>query len=421
MSFPLSVRAALALAIVPWLVTEARGVTIYVATCGNDAWTGTNPNCDPADGPKATIQAAIDAAVNGDEVVVLDGTYTGVGNKDLDFGGKAITVRSENGPAGCIIDCQGNGRGFHFHSGEIDTSSVIGLTITGGNVANGGGMFCEDGSPTLRNCIFAANSAGHGGGMANGTNSSSGNPKVINCLFIGNTATGHGGGMHNLNSNPEVTNCTFTANQASTQPDGGIANLGGSGGSNPVITNCILWDNLCTSCVLPAEIGDQTGSSAIVNYTCIKGGWTGTGNIDTDPMFVDPGNDDYHLSAGSPCIDAGDNDAVPLGVTTDLDDDPRFVDEPNAANTGNGACPVDMGAYEFQAVPACGDCDGDGIDDPSDPDDDNDGVLDVDDVCPCSTLGVPVDCYGRPLRDCNGDCNFDGLDVQCIVAELLGT
>ncbi len=300
---------------------------------------------------------------------------------------------------------------------------MLGFTITGGNVAlYGGGIFCEDGSPTVRDCIFAANSAGHGGGMANGTTSSSANPTVIDCLFIGNTASGHGGGMHNVNSSPTVTNCTFTANMASTQPDGGIANLSNS---NPSITNFILWDNLCTSCVLPAEIGDYTGSSAIVNYTCIKGGWSGaggTGNIDADPMFVDPGNDSYRLSAGSPCIDAGDKDAVPTGVTMDLDGNPRFVDDPNVPNTGNGTCPVDMGAYEFQALPACGcgDWDGDGILDPNDLDDDDDLVLDVDDVCPCSTLGVPVDCEGRPLRDCNGDCNLDGLDVQCIVAELLG-
>ena len=66
------------------------------------------------------------------------------------------------------------------------------------------------------------------------------------------------------------------------------------------------------------------------------------------------------------------------------------------------------------------DTDGDGIIDDCDPDDDNDGVPDVQDDCPLSTLGAPVDCHGRPLRDCNGDCVIDGRDVQCIVNELLG-
>ncbi len=75
----------------------------------------------PAEYP--TIQSAIDDCNDGDEVVIATGTYTGEGNRDISFHGKAITVRSENGPENCIIDCQQLGRGFYFHNGE-DANSI---------------------------------------------------------------------------------------------------------------------------------------------------------------------------------------------------------------------------------------------------------------------------------------------------------
>ena len=84
-----------------------------------------------------TIQEGIDAAANGDTVLVADGTYTGVGNKDLDFRGKAITVKSENGAGSTIIDCEGVGRGFHFYSGETSESVVSGFTVKNGSAGGG--------------------------------------------------------------------------------------------------------------------------------------------------------------------------------------------------------------------------------------------------------------------------------------------
>jgi hypothetical protein len=119
-------------------------------------------------GQYATIQAAINAAQSGDAVIVADGIYTGSGNRDIDFLGKAVTVRSAGGPANCIIDCQPRyHRGYRFHSGEGALSILDGLTIRNGDapeepecIASGGGILCRDGSnPTIRNCWLLNNTA----------------------------------------------------------------------------------------------------------------------------------------------------------------------------------------------------------------------------------------------------------------------
>ncbi len=105
-----------------------------------------------------------------------------------------------------------------------------------------------------------------------------------------------------------------------------------------------------------------------MSFSNIEGSFPGTGNIDADPLFVDPDNGDFRLLPGSPCIDAGDNTAVPGEITTDLDGNPRFVDDPDTPDCQQapGTCGdppvVDMGAYEFQAAPPCPwDLNGDGV------------------------------------------------------------
>jgi predicted outer membrane repeat protein len=171
------------------------------------------------DGP-LTIQAAIDAALPGDVVELADGVYTGEGNRDLDFGGKAITLRSASGdPAACILDCEGSDtdhhRGIHFNSEEGPDSVVEGITIRNGYHAWSGGIYSETYcTPTIRHCRFLANQGSEGGGLCVKDAAT-----VEDCWFEGNHSSHHGGGASAAMTwgwTPTFTRCTFVQNTAGT-------------------------------------------------------------------------------------------------------------------------------------------------------------------------------------------------------------
>ena len=277
-------------------------------------------------------------------------------------------------------------------------------TVVGGGA--GGGMYNYGSSPTLTGCTFKTNSATFAGGMENAGDS----PALFNCAFIGNTASNNGGGMKTNALNLMLKNCTFKGNTAG-QHGGGMFNNGGSSvlinclvdqnsanfgggisnwsggtaltnctftgnsaganggglrdGGSTTVTNCIFWNDL------PTEIFTGGGGTTPVSYSDVQGGYPGTGNINADPLFVDPDgpdddpntydDNDFRLGPGSPCIDAGDNTDVPPGQDTDLDGNDRLVEDECTVNTGLGTAPiVDMGAYEFQGCCVC-DLSGDGI------------------------------------------------------------
>jgi len=181
----------------------------------------------------------------------------------------------------------------------------------GGLGGDGAGLHVR--SSHVVNCVVAANVTGDGGSSS----------------WAAGGDGGNGAGMDVDSST--IINCTFHGNRCGEGGSGSPAGNTGVGGgirtSSDQVCNSIFWNNS------PEQIN---GSGTVVSYSDVEGGWPGTGNIDADPLFIDPAKDDCHIPFDSPCRSAGDRNAQNL-PDTDFEGDPR---------TGLFAFP-DMGADEF--------------------------------------------------------------------------
>lgn len=356
------------------------------AATGSDFNSGLTPT-----NPFATIQRGLNAAQNGQVVVVAEGTYVGTGNKNLNFSGRSVTLLSSAGARATIIDCQGSDQAFVFQNGETQNTVVDGFTMTRGNFQTGGGIYCQASSPRIANCIITDNQGYYSGGvycinygsptfvncqilgnsgtLGGGIRFAQSEGAMINCLVVGNASQNPGAGIKcdYGNTSPVISNCTVAGNTSTSYGGGLWATY-----ATPLVSNSILWGNNGTA---GAQMAVGVGATATVSYSDIQGGQAGiftssgfvswgAGNLDQDPLFVDPNAGDYHLQSyrgrywesmdlwvldvqTSPCIDAGD----------EADD---VLDEP----TPNGGR-INMGAFggtiqaSLSEVPAGGTIPGD--------------------------------------------------------------
>jgi hypothetical protein len=149
-----------------------------------------------------TIQAAIDAAANGDVVQISPGNYAG----PIDFKGKAITVRG-TGTDASVASISGGESVVRFLTAESPETKLENLTITNGTGTTGAGIRIQNASPTIRNCRILTNAAAggdtcRGGGIA----VLGGSPSIDGCLIGGNTVSSSGGPCHpSCNCNGQAT------------------------------------------------------------------------------------------------------------------------------------------------------------------------------------------------------------------------
>jgi parallel beta-helix repeat protein len=326
----------------------------------------------------STIQGAINAASNGCTIIVRDGTYY----ENINFNGKAITVRSENGAGTTTIEGNDNGRVVTFDSGENNDSVLDGFFITNGSAQVGGGIRCYNASPLIKNCTISGNYfPGNGGGISsmgdaqdflriencvitNNTADSSGGgisfggwnwPIITNTIISGNTAGMYGGGVVTYNAIPLFRNCTIAYN-SSSYAGGGFASI--TSGTTIIAINSILWGN--TAAGNPNEV-HMGGGTVDISYSdidpaliTINGSEVPalSNNINADPL-MDAG---YHLAANSPCIDKATSVDAP---SDDIDGDSRPIGAGYDMGVDEVTCP-DLDSDGYYGVSGCGttiDCD----------------------------------------------------------------
>ena len=405
---------------------------VYVDSAQDDANDGLSREY-----AKKTISAALaicsDDDVDIDYVVlVADGTYAGELNTCLEFNGKNIKLKSENGYKKTIIDGGYTSFGVAMNSGESDRTMIDGFTFKNCHTAGyGAAIFLDNASsPKIINCKFTGNYSECTAGAiyANG-----GTPVIESCIFEDNYAYGNGGAvmliacdlaslktssfLHNtagnsgaavyaINSEIIIENSVITKN-TTLYGNSALSADSSETDKKTVISNCTIVKNetgqhgislatstpsVCVNTILRDNDGMQirNDTGTMVTY-CNTVGFSGAGNIDADPIFADVDNNNIHITADSPCIDMG---TISYSPASDIDGDQR--------PTGPG---VDIGADEYVVMAA-------GI-----------SVTPIQLVIPENggTASLEVVLDGQPAQDVIISCSANQADVTLDHAALLFT
>ena len=309
-------------------------------------------------GQFTTIQEGLNAASDGDTVLVMPGTYVGPSNTELDFAGKGVVLMGAAERADVVIDCRGDGRAIYLKGGNAPV--IENITITNGSALQGGGMYCEDVSPSLRNVRFLANySEDEGGGLYcknaspalsdvlfddNVASTSGGGMMCVSgssaalseVTFFRNAAQGSGGALGCIFSSPALSECVFRRNSAFF--GGGVY----CGSASPAVTSCTFVENegaygggiyvfgtsspsITHTIVAFSTSGEGllcNGSTPFTTLSCVYGNAGGdqlcgdysTSMLYEDPLFCGLAAGELSLQGESPCLPDNNPWGVRIGA-----------------------------------------------------------------------------------------------------------
>ena len=352
----------LQLALTLGIMTAALAAALALSGCSSSNPAGPSPAQSylvdlTGAGDFLTIQEGLNAASDGDTVLIAPGVYTGPGNRNLNFGGGSVVVSGTGSRDETVIDCGGIGRGFYI--GGSAAPVIENLMVTNGDTTRGGGMYLEGTSPTLRNVRFVDNASIDGGGGLYCRNASatledvlfddntagvqgggmlcvSSSPSLTDVVFFRNAAQGSGGGMACMFSSPTLSGCVFRRNSSFW---GGAIYCGES---HPSITSCTLVENegsrggsICcvdgsapaiTHTIIayssPGEALFCDGSAPFTTLSCIfaNGELNGlcgtytTSMLYVDPLFCDLESGDLTLAGDSECLPENNSWGIQIGA-----------------------------------------------------------------------------------------------------------